>query len=119
MAAIDELNTPSFSLDLADACLWRGKQRISLTPKDFAVLHCLADRPGQLVRHEEMFKAVWPGVVVSHGVLKVCMRRIRQALGDLAASPRFIETVHRRGYRLLTPVVLTPTPVDGEALARE
>jgi pimeloyl-ACP methyl ester carboxylesterase len=48
-----------------------------------------------------LFEHIWPDVFVSDGVLKVCVREIRQALGDRARLPRFIETVHRRGYRFI------------------
>jgi len=100
-----------FRLDVINACLWRGKKRIALTPKDFAVFHSLVTHSGQLVTHEELFKTVWPDTHVSHGVLKVCLRRIRQALGDQSTKPRFIETVHRRGYRFIAPLTTTqPVP---------
>src|SRR5262249_12271981 len=96
-----------FQLDMANTCLWRGKKRISLTPKDFAVLHYLAAHPYRLVTHEEVLKAVWPDVKVSPGVLKVCLRRIRQALVDSSTKPRFIETKHRQGYRFIAPLTTT------------
>jgi len=95
---------PPFHLDPRNACLWHGKRRITLTPKDFAVLRYLATHPEQLVRHQELLKAVWPDTVVSAGVLKVCLRRIRQALRDSATTPRLIETVHRQGYRFIAPL---------------
>ncbi|MBI3800645.1 MAG: AAA family ATPase [Deltaproteobacteria bacterium] len=99
-----------FHLDVGNACLWRGKKQVSLTPKDFAVLHYLALRPQQLVKHEELLEAVWANVKVSPGVLKVCLRRIRQVLGDSSTKPRFIETKHRQGYRFIAPLS-TPPPV--------
>jgi DNA-binding winged helix-turn-helix (wHTH) protein len=76
-------------------------------PKDFAVLHYLVAHPEQLVTHEELLKAVWLETVVNPGVLKVCLRRIRRALNDPATAPRFIETVHRRGYRFIAPLTAT------------
>jgi DNA-binding winged helix-turn-helix (wHTH) protein len=60
-----------------------------------------------LVTHEELLKAVWPETVVNPGVLKVCLRRIRRALRDTATAPRFIETLHRRGYRFIAPLAAT------------
>jgi class 3 adenylate cyclase/DNA-binding winged helix-turn-helix (wHTH) protein len=101
-----------FHLDVVNACLWRGKRRVSLTPKDFAVLHYLAVHPQQLVTHEELLKAVWSDVKVSPGVLKVCLRRIRQALGDSPTKPHFIETKHRQGYRFIAPLSTSPQPVS-------
>jgi DNA-binding winged helix-turn-helix (wHTH) protein len=89
-----------FCLDLASECLWRGSQAIKLRPKAFAVLDYLLGRPGQLVTKEELLNAVWPGTFVGEAVLKVAIRQVREALGDDSQSPRFIETAHRRGYRL-------------------
>ncbi|HTG72893.1 MAG TPA: AAA family ATPase, partial [Terriglobia bacterium] len=90
-----------FCLDLANACLWRGSQEIKLRPKAFAVLDHLVGRPGQLVTKEELLNAVWPGTFVGEAVLKVAIRQVRVALHDDPASPRFIETAHRRGYRFI------------------
>jgi DNA-binding winged helix-turn-helix (wHTH) protein len=106
------LSFPPFTLDPTNGCLWRGRKQVSLLPKAFAVLSYLAAHPGQLVAHEELLKAVWPDTAVSHDVLKACMRRIRRALNDHATAPRFIETVHRRGYRFIAPVT-TASPVSG------
>jgi DNA-binding winged helix-turn-helix (wHTH) protein len=93
-----------FRLDTANACLWRGTKRVALTPKDFAVLQYLVTHPGRLVRKEELLHAVWSDVVVSRGVLKVSIRRIRRTLKDKSMAPRFIETINRRGYWFIRPV---------------
>src|SRR4026209_1939897 len=90
-----------FCLDLANACLWRGSQEIKLRPKAFAVLDHLVGRPGQLVTKEELLNAVWPGTFVGAAVLKVAIRQVGGALPEAPASPRFIETAHRRGYRFI------------------
>src|SRR5258707_1160160 len=90
-----------FCLDLSNECLWKGAQAIKVRPKAFAVLDYLLGRPRQLVTKEELLTAVWPGTFVGEAVLKVAIREIREALGDDAASPRFIETAHRRGYRFI------------------
>lgn len=95
-------------LDAANQCLHRRGQTIPLTPKAFAVLRHLTERPGQLVTKEELLNAAWPGTYVSDAALKVCISRLRQALGDLSHPPRYIETVHWRGYRLLVPIPPTP-----------
>jgi len=76
-------------------------QPIALTPKALSLLEYLAARPGRLVRKHELLDAVWPGVFVADGALKVCIREIRRALGDDARAPKFIETAHRRGYRFV------------------
>jgi DNA-binding winged helix-turn-helix (wHTH) protein/predicted ATPase len=99
-----------FRLDLTNACLWRGTARILLPPKDFTLLHYLVTHPGRLVPVEELLRAVWPGVTVSRGVVKVRIRQIRRALGDDPEAPRFIATVHSRGYCFIAPVTLTAPP---------
>src|SRR5262249_26639711 len=68
------------------------------------VLHYLALHPGRLVTKEELRAAVWPGVAVSEIVLAVCVSELRKVLGDSAKTPRFIETVHGRGYRFIATV---------------
>src|SRR5262245_53985051 len=100
----------SIYLDTTNQCVWQDGQSIALTPKAFLVLRYLAERPGQLITKEELLDAAWPGIYVSDAALKVCIRRLRQALGDLSHPPHYIETVHWRGYRLLVPIsTLTAT----------
>src|SRR5262245_3559453 len=91
-------------LDSVNQCLWRGTHSVNLTPKAFLVLRYLMDRPGQLVTKEELLNAAWPEVYVSDAALKVCIRRLRQSLGDETHVPRFIETVPWRGYRFIGAV---------------
>jgi DNA-binding winged helix-turn-helix (wHTH) protein/predicted ATPase/type II secretory pathway predicted ATPase ExeA len=98
---------PPFRLDLMNEQLWRGKRVLSLKPKTFAVLRYLAERAGQLVTKEQLLDALWAEVHVGDAVLKVCLREIRAALGDDARNPRFIETIHRRGYRFIAPLRMT------------
>lgn len=90
-----------FYLDLADERLLRGGKPIRLTPKAFAVLHFLVTHAGRLVTKEELLQALWAGTHVQESVLKVCIREIRRALNDPARTPRFIETIHGRGYRFI------------------
>src|SRR6266480_1519083 len=97
-----------FRIDLPDERLWRGEQAIPLTPKAFAVLCHLVAQPGQLATKASLFEAVWPDVTVGDGVLTVGIRELRQALGDDSRAPRFIETVHRRGYRFVATVRSSP-----------
>lgn len=93
-----------FRLDCANQQLDDGHLPIRLNPKAFAVLRTLVERPRQLVTKNDLLDAVWADTHVSDGVLKVCITEIRAALGDSATQPRFIETVHRRGYRFIAPV---------------
>jgi DNA-binding winged helix-turn-helix (wHTH) protein len=86
----------------------RRDRPLALSPKAVAVLWVLASRAGRLVSKDDLFAAVWAGTVVSEGVLTGCVYELRQALGDTANKPRYIETVHRRGYRFLPAVTATP-----------
>ncbi|MGH8128687.1 MAG: winged helix-turn-helix domain-containing protein [Gammaproteobacteria bacterium] len=73
-------------------------------PKVMAVLMVVADRAGAVVSREELLVAVWPGVVVGDDVLTQCIIKLRKALGDNPRSPAYIETISKRGYRLIAPV---------------
>jgi DNA-binding winged helix-turn-helix (wHTH) protein len=106
-----------FQLDRRDERLWRGPEVIPLPPKTFAVLCCLVTQAGQLVTKEALLEAVWPETVVSEAVITVAMRTLRRVLGDPARTPRFIETVHGRGYRFVAPVSTLVAP--GESVMEE
>jgi DNA-binding winged helix-turn-helix (wHTH) protein/predicted ATPase len=95
------------SLDPSTGHLRRGGDTVLLRPKDLAVLLHLLQHRGRLVPKAELVSAGWPGVAVEEGVLKACINRLRTGLGDDAGAPRFIETVSRRGYRLVGRVALT------------
>src|SRR4030095_14650010 len=97
----------NFRLDLANACLWRGGETITLTLKAFEVLHYLVTQPDRLVTKDALLDAVWPATAVSDAVVRVTIGELRRALGDMVRAPRFIATVHRRGYRFLAPVTQT------------
>jgi predicted ATPase/DNA-binding winged helix-turn-helix (wHTH) protein len=100
----------SFQLDVANASLRRGKQPIVLAPKAFNVLRYLVEHAGQLVTKDELWRAVWPEVSVTDAALTVCVSELRKALSDDSRTPRYIETVHRLGYRFIAPVEpLQPT----------
>jgi DNA-binding winged helix-turn-helix (wHTH) protein len=82
------------------------------------VLQYLVEHAGQLVTKEALFAAVWPELVVSEGVLTNCIGELRKTLGDAAQVPRFIATVHRRGYRFIAPVTLVgPSEPTGHMAA--
>ena len=81
--------------------LRRGTQELRITPKSLSVLCFLAERAGQVVTKEEIFHAVWPDTTVSDSALTSCVQELRHAFRDHARQPRFIETLHRRGYRFI------------------
>jgi DNA-binding winged helix-turn-helix (wHTH) protein len=101
---------PPFRLDPTDAQLWRDNERINLRRKTFEVLRYLLDHPGQLVTKATLLDAVWSEVSVSDSMPATCVTEIRRALGDDAKTPRFIETVHRRGYRFVAKVTTAAFP---------
>lgn len=74
-----------------------------IEPKAMRVLVYLAEHPG-VVSKEQLISAVWPDVFVSEDVLPGCVSALRKTLNDSARQPRFIETIHKGGYRLLVPV---------------
>jgi DNA-binding winged helix-turn-helix (wHTH) protein len=96
----------AFEADAATGELRRQGIRIKLNAQPFQVLCLLMDRQGQLLTREEISRELWPGgtfVDCEHGV-NSAVNRIREALGDTAGNPRFIETLARRGYRFVAPV---------------
>jgi DNA-binding winged helix-turn-helix (wHTH) protein/tetratricopeptide (TPR) repeat protein len=100
-----------FRLDLRDERLRRGQEVLPLQPKPFAVLRCLVTQAGQLVTKDALLEAVWPETAVSESVLTAAIRHLRRVLADRARTPQFIETVHRRGYRFIAPVMVAePAP---------
>jgi TolB-like protein/DNA-binding winged helix-turn-helix (wHTH) protein/Tfp pilus assembly protein PilF len=103
------LRFAEFELDPANELLRKEGLVVKLPPQPFKALAMLASRPGQLVRREELYRAIWGNetVVDFERGLNTCMRQIRTALGEEAGSPQFIETVPRLGYRFVAPVDLT------------
>jgi DNA-binding winged helix-turn-helix (wHTH) protein/tetratricopeptide (TPR) repeat protein len=104
MAADRQLSFGPFRFDARTGELWRDGVEARLTPRAAAVLTMLADRAGQLVTKQELFDQVWGGLAVTDDALTSCIQELRGVLGDDARRPRYIETRHRRGYRLMPPV---------------
>jgi DNA-binding winged helix-turn-helix (wHTH) protein len=95
----------SFRLDSANHCLWRAEERVQITPKAFDVLRYMVDNAGRLVTQDELLEALWPETYVNQEVLRKYVLEIRKVLGDRPEKPAFIETVTKRGYRFIAPVV--------------
>jgi cholera toxin transcriptional activator len=96
----------AFEADATTGELRRQGIRVRLNSQPFQVLTMLLDRPGELLTRDEIARGLWPeGTFVDyeHGV-NSAINRIREALGDTASSPRFVETLARRGYRFVAPV---------------
>lgn len=96
----------AFEADLESAELRKGGIRIALQEQPFRVLAALLEHPGQLVTRDELRREIWPAdtFVDFDRSLNTAALKIRQALGDSATHPRFLETVPRRGYRFVAPV---------------
>ncbi|MFN0172946.1 MAG: winged helix-turn-helix domain-containing protein, partial [Bryobacteraceae bacterium] len=106
----------TFQADLDSGELYRDGIKLKLGGQPFQLLEHLLSRPGEVVTREELRAAVWQSdtfVDFDHG-LNAAINKIREALGDSAANPRFVETVPRRGYRFIAPVdkPVAPTPVE-------
>src|SRR5262245_10445023 len=108
-----------FHLDGTRGGVWQGDQLIALRPHSLALRRYLVEQPGRLVTKAELRQHVWAGTHVTDTVLRVSVHEIRQALGDVAAAPRYLATVGRQGYRFLLgdapedALPLTPGPLVG------
>ena len=94
----------SFRLDIVNHCLWRGEDRVLLTPKAFDVLRYLVEHADRLVTQDEILGALWPETYVNPEVIKKYILGIRKALGDRHDKPEFIETFPRRGYQFVASI---------------
>jgi len=107
-----------FALDGAAYRLLKGADAVDLSPKALDLLFLFASRPGTLVTKDDLLQALWPGIAVTDNAITQVVSELRQALGDEPASPRFVETVPRRGYRFIAAVEsLTPAPAAPAAPA--
>lgn len=98
------LSFDGFELDEVEARLKCEGQSVAIPPRPFAVLCALARKPGHLVTKGELLDAVWGHRFVTDSVLKSAISDVRAALQDDPRQPRYIETVSRRGYRLIVPL---------------
>jgi DNA-binding winged helix-turn-helix (wHTH) protein len=95
-----------FVFDPRTGRLWRDGSEVKLAPRAAAVLHLLAERAQELVTKQDLLKRVWGGMAVGDDALTSCIQELRGVLGDDARHPHYIETRHRRGYRLMVPAAL-------------
>ena len=95
-----------FELDLSAGELRKNGRKLRLQEQPFQILALLLERAGNVVTREELRQKLWPAdtfVDFDHG-LNTAVNKLREVLGDSASSPRFIETLARRGYRFIAPV---------------
>ena len=126
----------SYELDIRSRELRRGTELVRLQAQPFEILVMMLERPGAIVTREEFVERLWPhGTFVDfEHSLNAAVKRLRAALGDDTDSPRFIETLPRRGYRFIAPfnggdgpsaraarprVAVLPFTDDGVEIARE
>ncbi len=103
----DLVRFEGFELDLRTAELRKdGDKTVRLSEQPLRILITLLENPGKLVLREDLRKRLWPNdtIVEFEHSINAAMNRLRQALGDSAENPRFVETLARRGYRWKTPV---------------
>ena len=104
----------SFDADFQSQELRKQGVRLRLSRQSFQILQVLLERPGELVTREELCQRLWPAdtfVDFEHG-LNAAVNRLRECLADDAEKPRYIETLPRRGYRLIAPVNGSRTAVE-------
>src|SRR5580698_1840068 len=89
----------------------KAGSKLKLSEQPFQLLLALLEKPGEVATREELQKRLWPNtfVDVDHG-LSTAVNKIREALSDSAENPRFVETLPRRGYRFIAPVIDSRTP---------
>jgi DNA-binding winged helix-turn-helix (wHTH) protein/tetratricopeptide (TPR) repeat protein len=104
-----------FELDLQSGELRKNRQKVRLPEQPFQVLAFLLERKGALVTREELRQRLWGGdtFIDFDDGLNAAVKRLRQALNDSADKPKFVETIPRRGYRLLCPVEELAKPAQG------
>ena len=85
-------------------CIHLPEKTVHITPKSMAVLQCLADARGDVVSRNDILDTVWPGAAVTDDVLTQCVVELRKAFDDSANDPQYIETIPRKGFRLVAPV---------------
>jgi adenylate cyclase len=107
------LQFEGYTLDVARNSLRTADREIALRRKSFELLRYLVENPDRLVTKDELFKAIWPNVVVTDESLAHCVSEVRQAIGD--SKQVIIATVPRRGYRFAAPVQRVPTSASAES----
>ena len=120
---VDRVAFGLFEADLHSGELWKAGYRIKLPRQPFRVLAALLERPGHVVTREDLQREIW-GVntnVDFDQAIAAAVNKIREALGDSAENPRFIQTLTKRGYKFIAPVttVLPPSVEHPADFAQE
>jgi len=117
---VDRFSFGLFELDLQAGELWKAGFRVHLSGQPFKVLTTLLTKPGEVVTREELQREVWgPNTNVDfERALAGAINKIREALGDSADNPRFIQTLTKRGYRFIAPVAPVRSTLAGAEFAQ-
>src|SRR3979490_104522 len=94
-----------FRLDTANHLLWRDGDRVPIAPKAFDVLAYLVEHAERIVTQDEILEALWSETYVNPEILRKYILEIRKSLGDRPDNPEFIETLPKRGSRVVSPVI--------------
>lgn len=109
-----------FEVDLSNGQLMKRNRRVKVQDLPFRLLVALLEQPGGVVTREQLRQRLWGATVVDFDDgLHTAIRKLRDALGDSAARPRFIETVPRRGYRFMAPISTIPKHEEEPGEIRE
>jgi DNA-binding winged helix-turn-helix (wHTH) protein len=111
----------AFQLDVKAGALRKGTKRIRLQNQPFQILLLLLENPGELITREQIQEKLWTAdtVVEFEHSIGTALKKLRQALGDDASNPRYIETLSRRGYRWLVPVTWEESSAGATGMALE
>ena len=107
---VERVTFDVFEVDLRTEELWRGLRKVRCQRQPFRVLRMLLEQPGEVVSREQLQQAIWGAdspADADHS-LGIAVNKLREALGDSADAPRFVETLSRRGYRFIAPVTVLP-----------
>ncbi len=100
----DEVRFGPFRLDVEHGCLWRDGEVVTLRAKIWRLLCVFAANPGRLLSKDELIDIVWEGTAVGDTLPNVSVTELRRVLGDDAKDPRYIQTVHGRGFRFIAAI---------------
>src|SRR5690349_25149726 len=107
-----------FELDADDRLLMHAGEIVPLTPKALDTLLILVERNGHVVSKDELLERVWPDSFVEQNNLAQNISALRKALGEKEGGPRYIDTVPKRGYRFIVPVISAERTADSPSTAR-
>ena len=99
--------------------LWRGTEPLALGRRAIALLRVLVERPGAVVSKDALIEAAWPAQAIEESNLTVQIAALRKVLGEVPGGDRWIETMPRRGYRFIAPVVAEDANAHVQAIAND